>query len=325
VDTFIPNDVYLDPSRNIAVITGPNCSGKSVYLKQVGLVVYMAMIGCYVPAEKAMVGVVDGIYSRISTVETQATPQSSFAMDLTQMSRLLQSQTRTPRSLCLVDEFGKGTNPADGIALLAASLQELGQSAQPLAPGKPFVLVVTHFTEVLHPELMGRQTLEAVLPYQMTIASRRAAVQGQGLGQGQGQGDENGNGNGNDNVNDVDDEELTPLFKLARGIAHDSMGLACALKAGVPRHIVARAKQIRACVQARVSIPARPTTKIRELVTPSFRLALRLLLGRSVEEWRLGSPEMLQEMRCLMGAGAAQAVGAAIGDAGGAVGGGEST
>jgi len=69
VDSFIPNDTYFDPNKNVALITGPNCSGKSVYLKQTGLIVYMAMLGCYVPATMARVDVCDSIYTRISTIE----------------------------------------------------------------------------------------------------------------------------------------------------------------------------------------------------------------------------------------------------------------
>ncbi len=86
VETFVPNDTYINGEKSIALITGPNSSGKSVYLKQVGIIIYLAHIGCYVPSEKAIVGLTDRIMTRISSVETAASPQSSFSLDLCQVN-----------------------------------------------------------------------------------------------------------------------------------------------------------------------------------------------------------------------------------------------
>ncbi len=89
------------------VLTGPNASGKSIYLKQIGLIVYMAQIGSFVPAKHARIGVVDGIFSRITTIESVEMEASSFMIDLRQVYFGL--RYFTSKSLILLDEFGKGT------------------------------------------------------------------------------------------------------------------------------------------------------------------------------------------------------------------------
>lgn len=102
---FIPNDTNIDDSRRINVVTGPNFSGKSCYTRQVGVLVYMTHIGCFVPCDSARISLTDQILARISSVETCAVPQSSFQLDLTQMATILSRSTEN--SLVLIDEFGK--------------------------------------------------------------------------------------------------------------------------------------------------------------------------------------------------------------------------
>lgn len=92
---------------SMLIITGPNFSGKSVYLKQVALIVYMAHIGCFVPAESAIIGLTDKILTRIATRETVSKCQSAFMIDLQQVAHAI--STATYRSLVIIDEFGKGT------------------------------------------------------------------------------------------------------------------------------------------------------------------------------------------------------------------------
>ena len=97
------------------VMTGPNYSGKSIYLKQVALIVYLAHVGSFVPASRAVIGLTDKILTRIATRETVSKPQSAFIIDLLQVSSAISLATR--RSLVIVDEFGKGTDNSGEIFL----------------------------------------------------------------------------------------------------------------------------------------------------------------------------------------------------------------
>ena len=114
---FIPNDTDISDEKRVNVVTGPNFSGKSCYCRQVGVLVYMAHIGSFLPCEAAQVSLFDQIFAQFSTVETCAVPQSSFQLDLTQMGTILRRST--PRTLVLVDEFGKGKPPFESICLFA--------------------------------------------------------------------------------------------------------------------------------------------------------------------------------------------------------------
>lgn len=162
-DRFVPNDTRMgdgssssssghhQPGR-VHVLTGPNCSGKSVYLKQAALVVLLAHVGSFVPADRAVVGLTDRIFTRLNANDsvTAAVQQSAFMRDLSQLAAMLRHAT--PRSLLVVDEFGKGTLAADGVGLLCAALGELAGRR----PAPPRALVSTHFTEALDPELLPR-------------------------------------------------------------------------------------------------------------------------------------------------------------------------
>jgi len=105
-DEFIPNNIDIDKNNRINIVTGPNFSGKSCYIRQVGLLVYMAQIGSFLPCEKAKLSVVKQIMARISSAETCSIPQSTFQIDLTEMATILRKSS--PSSLVLIDEFGKG-------------------------------------------------------------------------------------------------------------------------------------------------------------------------------------------------------------------------
>ncbi|KAG6964620.1 hypothetical protein JG687_00005864 [Phytophthora cactorum] len=107
VEHYIPNDIFLDSSDSLKVVTGHNGSGKSVYLKMVGLLQYMAQIGSFVPADKAEMGLVTKIFTRIQSMESATVSQSSFTIDCNQMAWMLNHGDG--RSLFLVDEFGKGS------------------------------------------------------------------------------------------------------------------------------------------------------------------------------------------------------------------------
>ncbi|KAJ4450533.1 hypothetical protein ANN_01960 [Periplaneta americana] len=143
VDSYVPNDILSgDQQSLVKIITGPNASGKSVYLKQVALIAYLAHIGSFVPAESARIGILNHIHTRIQTVESVATNMSAFVVDLKQM--LLSLCCSSPRSLIIVDEFGKGTTEIDGLALLTSCLNHF------LSRGDkcPHVFASTHFHDV---------------------------------------------------------------------------------------------------------------------------------------------------------------------------------
>jgi DNA mismatch repair protein MSH5 len=121
------------------ILTGPNYSGKSVYLKQVAVIVYMAHVGSFVPAESARIGITDKILSRVATRESVSRIQSAFMIDLQQISLALSLASR--RSLLIIDEFGKGTDSSDGAGLACAVFKHLLS----LGTERPKVLAATHF------------------------------------------------------------------------------------------------------------------------------------------------------------------------------------
>jgi DNA mismatch repair protein MSH5 len=135
------------------VLTGPNYSGKSVYLKQVALIVFMAHVGSFVPAESARIGLTDKILSRVTTRETVSRVQSTFMLDLQQISLALNLATR--RSLLIIDEFGKGTEASDGAGLACAVMEHLLS----LGTERPKVIGATHFHGRRRPVLSNKQTL----------------------------------------------------------------------------------------------------------------------------------------------------------------------
>lgn len=113
IDTdFVPNDTAIDPTNRVNVITGPNFSGKSCYARQVGVIVFMTQIGCFVPCEEATVSVVDQILARFSSVETCSVPQSSFQLDLTQMGSILRKASSNSLVVsCAQTHLGSVTSP----------------------------------------------------------------------------------------------------------------------------------------------------------------------------------------------------------------------
>nr|XP_037866807.1 mutS protein homolog 5-like [Bombyx mori] len=143
-EAFVPNDFESNEQVGcVKILTGPNSSGKSVYMKQIGLIVYLAHIGSFVPADSAVIGIVSHIFTRMQSTECIAAHMSAFLIDLRQMALVLQESTSS--SLVLVDEFGKGTARRDGAALLAAALGAVLARAR-----RPHVLLATHFLQLHH-------------------------------------------------------------------------------------------------------------------------------------------------------------------------------
>jgi len=127
-EPFVPNDVLLDTqSQQVLIITGPNASGKSTYLRQVALIVLMAQIGCFVPARSARIGLCDRIFTRVGAQDDLATGQSTFTVEMNETANILNNAT--PRSLLILDEVGRGTSTYDGLSIawsVAEYLHEIG-------------------------------------------------------------------------------------------------------------------------------------------------------------------------------------------------------
>ncbi|KAH7031595.1 muts domain V-domain-containing protein [Microdochium trichocladiopsis] len=221
VPSFIANDCYLaggidqplsssveqhneKDHPSTLVLTGPNHSGKSVYLKQVALIVYLAQIGCYVPAENAIIGITDRILTRVATRESVGRNESAFSIDLRQVAFSI--NFATPRSLILVDEFGKGTDSLDGIGLMTALLDHFTS----LGEQRPKVLAATHFHEIFDSDFLHGHSNLALAHMDIHL----------------------------DLHADISEEQLVP------GRSTSSFGSRCAALNGISDAIVARAEEL---------------------------------------------------------------------------------
>src|SRR6266851_965554 len=140
-DRFVPNDLYLNAtSQSILLITGPNMGGKSTYLRQTALIVLMAQMGSFVPARSARLPIVDRIFTRIGASDNLARGRSTFMVEMTETAAIL--NTATPRSLILLDEFGRGTATYDGLAIAWAAVEYLQQHT------RARTLFATHYHEL---------------------------------------------------------------------------------------------------------------------------------------------------------------------------------
>ncbi len=122
-DAFIPNDVHLTEDARLVILTGPNMAGKSTILRQVGLIVLMAQVGCFVPAARATVGIVDRLFTRVGASDNLVRGQSTFMVEMSETSAIL--HTATSRSLVLLDEIGRGTSTYDGVSIAWAVSEHL--------------------------------------------------------------------------------------------------------------------------------------------------------------------------------------------------------
>ncbi|KAL1862522.1 hypothetical protein VTK73DRAFT_6755 [Phialemonium thermophilum] len=232
VSCFIPNDCVLSGGEgqeegnrsdagsardedgregpSMLVLTGANHSGKSVYLKQMALIVYMAHVGSYVPADSAVIGLTDRILTRMATRESLARDESAFAIDLRQAASSINLATR--RSLVLIDEFGKGTNAHDGAGLMTALLDHFLH----LGAEQPKVLAATHFHEIFENEFLAESR-------RLRFAHMEVAV----------------------DLDEPDPEgQVTYRFRLAPGRSTSSFGSICAAVHGVDAAVVDRAEAL---------------------------------------------------------------------------------
>ncbi|KAK4239460.1 muts domain V-domain-containing protein [Achaetomium macrosporum] len=195
---------------SMLILTGPNNSGKSVYMKQVALIVYLSHTGSYVPATRATIGVTDRILTRIATRETVIRDESAFMVDLKQAAFSMNFATR--RSLLLIDEFGKGTTAESGSALFAAYLAYLLD----LGVDRPKVLAGTHFHEIFENGLLRTGTDVAFGHLDVRLDAQ---------------------------AEDPEDQ-ITFLFHLLPGRGPSSLGVLCAAINDIPSDVIKRAEVI---------------------------------------------------------------------------------
>lgn len=159
-DMFVANNTYLDNAKNrISIITGPNMAGKSTYMRQTALIVLMAQIGSFVPAQEANIGIVDRIFTRVGASDDLASGQSTFMVEMTEVANILRNAT--PKSLLILDEIGRGTSTFDGLSIAWSVVEYIANTK--LLGAK--TLFATHYHELT--ELEG--TLDGVNNYCIAV------------------------------------------------------------------------------------------------------------------------------------------------------------
>ena len=162
-DMFIANDTYLDNTKKrVSIITGPNMAGKSTYMRQTALIVLMAQIGSFVPADKAVVGIADRIFTRVGASDDLASGQSTFMVEMTEVANILRNATA--KSLLILDEIGRGTSTFDGLAIAWAVIEHISNTK--LCGAK--TLFATHYHELT--ELEGK--LSGVTNYCIAVKEK---------------------------------------------------------------------------------------------------------------------------------------------------------
>jgi DNA mismatch repair protein MSH5 len=237
IPSFIPNDTIARPG-SVHVITGPNSSGKSVYCKQVAIIVVLAQIGSCVPAKACRLGIVDAIYTRISSLESISLSQSSFFIDASQVAGMLRNATA--KSLVILDEWGKGTVEAEGMALFAATLNELLGRQREEAP---FCFAATHFTDILSEQYLPMSN-DRLCTFSMEYTVERSEFKERLADL---------KANSHDRLLN---EQTVYLYQLIPGsICAESRAIQCALTAGVPRTILSRSAEVGNAVRNQAMIP----------------------------------------------------------------------
>jgi DNA mismatch repair protein MutS len=204
-ETYVPNDIYLDSDKEqILIITGPNMAGKSALLRQTALIVLLAQIGSFVPAESAAIGIVDKIFTRVGASDNLSRGESTFMVEMTETASILNNLSH--RSLILMDEIGRGTSTYDGVSIAWAIVEYLHNHSH--RDCKPKTLFATHYHELNQ------------------LAEDLTRVK-----------------NYNVSVKEVSDKIIF-MRKLKEGGSQHSFGIHVAQIAGMPHKVVFRANEI---------------------------------------------------------------------------------
>ncbi|KAH1391476.1 hypothetical protein KXW95_003376 [Aspergillus fumigatus] len=259
----VPQEVLENPhGPSMLILTGPNYSGKSVYMKQVALNVYLAQVGSFVPAEKAEIGVADKILVKMNSQESVSKIQSTFMNDLQQISFDLKQVTG--RSLLLIDEFGKGTNESDGIGLACGILEHLLSLED-----APKVITATHFHEIFQNGFLQPRRRLQLGHMEVRISGKARQVE----------------------------DQITYLYNFRPGRCSKSFGTNCAEMNGINQMIVNRANDL-AALSARGEnlIAACATLSAEETET----LAEAGVLARSFLAWDLSNTSDVEGVRDML-------------------------
>lgn len=161
---FVPNDVYFDEEQQIILLTGPNMAGKSTYLRQVALIVILAQMGSFIPAQEGQIGLVDRIFTRIGASDDLSTGQSTFMVECSETAQLLLNATN--RSLIVLDELGRGTSTFDGMAIAQAVIEHIHSDVGART------LFSTHFHELTKLEY----SLKRLVSYRVEVEEKQGQV-----------------------------------------------------------------------------------------------------------------------------------------------------
>lgn len=213
LNMFVPNDTIFDSEEKIMVVTGANLSGKSVYLNQTALIVVMAQIGCAIPAENATLGIVDKILTRILSRESLDKQQSTFAIDVYQLSKCI--SLATDRSLVIVDEFGKGSDPIDSTSMFGGTLSYFKKKSLDC----PRCIFSTHFLDLFK----DKEFCNMYQSPKIKMMSTEILLE--------------------KTTNSMLDN-VTYLYKVKPGLATKSFGIYCAKLCGISEKVIQRAEYI---------------------------------------------------------------------------------
>jgi len=224
-EPFTPNDLRLDDSRRLLVITGPNMGGKSTYMRQAALIVLLAHTGSYVPAVTVRLGPMDRIFTRIGAGDDLAAGQSTFMVEMSETANILHNATE--HSLVLMDEVGRGTSTYDGLSLARASAEHLAVAV------RAYTLFATHYFEIT------------------ALATEKPGVANVHLEVAE--------------YSDAGGDTLAFLHSVREGPANRSYGLHVAALAGVPKPVIEQAKRILADLEQQPAKTPKTDSKAPQL------------------------------------------------------------